>query len=147
MLGFLKTTSKYPTEWEEQDPVNLERIVERKKYVIKLDTGEEIVTEADYVRTSGNTRYFHDTDMVLTTGYNSPQLTRDKDYHHLEINNDEVAAIRNETVATRKYKAENVKYETRKKKEPRYRMPGTTRTEVRIISNREVEETRQIGTE
>jgi len=145
MLDFLK--SQYPTDWEEQDPVMLERTVERKKYVIKLDTGEEIVTEADHVKTRGGSKYYYDIDIKVGVGYGSPRLSMEKEDPHLELNTDEVAAIKNKVVSKRKYTAENVRYESRKKKERRYRMPDTIKTEKKVLGNPEVKETRQIDTE
>jgi len=133
--------SKYPTEWEAQDPVYLTKTIERKKYQIMLDNGEEIVVEADYARTSGGSRYFYDIgleDLRLTT---QPSIGKNYKYeleHKLELKEDEIAAVRNEKVSETTYEAENVKIKERKNRERVHGMGYTVQTEKRFTNRPEI---------
>lgn len=144
IFGDVKT---YPTEWEEQEPETIERKVKRQKYSIKLENGDEIVTEADYVKMRGGKRFYYDIeDMELRTGSKKPRLRKITGDAHLEVRDDEVAAVKYDTVSTRIYRAENVRFKTRNVREQHHRFTRIG-TETELLSKPEIKEIRQSDTE
>jgi len=138
MLGLFK--SDYPTDWVEEDPVRLTETVKRKRYEIKLESGDDIAVEADHVRKNYGNRYFHDIEgFEVKTPYSSPKLRKIKGDEKLELNEDEIAAIKKETVSTRKYIAKDVKYATREvKRRVRHSHASRTETEAKILEQPEI---------
>jgi len=134
-------TSKYPTDWEEQEPVYLTKTIERKKYEVMMENGEEILVEADHVKKSDGSRYFYDInkdDLKLTP---RPKIRKRIHYkldEKLELKEDEIAAVKKEKVSETTYQAENVKYKEREVKERHYRYGPTVKTDSQLINRPEI---------